>query len=216
MKKELLEALRAKFEGVADAVLTRVADKLAKTATTEEQVKAAVDGVTFQQVIDSYTESRVTEAQKTAVGNYEKTHNLKDGKPVQKQEPEPKEEEPADMPAWAKSIIETNKALTERIAKMDGERINSARKKQLEEITNKLPETLRKSYGRVSVDGLTDEQFNELLGEVSDEVEGIVKDINAKGAVFGTPVNHGNAGGGGKEKEASEAEVNAVVDRISI
>lgn len=48
MRKELLDALKAKFEGVSDAVLGRMADKLAKTATTAEQVKTAVEGVTIQ------------------------------------------------------------------------------------------------------------------------------------------------------------------------
>lgn len=48
MRKELLDALKAKFEGVGDAVLGRIADKLAKTATTAEQVKTAAEGVTIQ------------------------------------------------------------------------------------------------------------------------------------------------------------------------
>lgn len=62
MKKEILEALKARFDGVSESVLGRIADKLAKTATTAEEVKTAVDGVTLQQIIDSYADSRVTEA----------------------------------------------------------------------------------------------------------------------------------------------------------
>ena len=34
MRKEILDALKAKFTGVSDAILGRIADKLAKTATT--------------------------------------------------------------------------------------------------------------------------------------------------------------------------------------
>lgn len=45
MRKEILEALRAKFAGISDAILGRIADKLAKTATTAEQVTTAVEGV---------------------------------------------------------------------------------------------------------------------------------------------------------------------------
>lgn len=218
MKKEILEALKAKFTGVADAILERIAANLAKTATTEEQVKEAVEGVTFQQVLQSYGDSRATDATKTAVLNYEKAHGLKDGKPVKKEEgaePDPKPDDP-DMPAWAKAIIESNKALTDRVAKLDGERITTARRQQLAAITDKLPESLRKSYGRVSVENLTDEEFNALTGEITAEVEGIVKEIGAKGAVFGRPAKSGGNSGSGSEKEATDAEAQAVVDRISI
>ena len=69
MKKELLEALKAKFVGVSDSILSRIADKLSKTATTAEQVKTAVEGVTIQQVIESYGDSRATEASNTAREN---------------------------------------------------------------------------------------------------------------------------------------------------
>ena len=83
MRKEILEALTAKFEGVSASILGRIADKLAKTATTPEQVKTAVEGMTLQQVIESYGDSRATEASNTArenaVKDYESRYGLKDG-----------------------------------------------------------------------------------------------------------------------------------------
>ena len=83
MKKEILEALTTKYQGVSSSVLDRIANKLAKTVNTAEEVKTAVDGVTIQQVIDSYTDSRVTEASETArknaVNDYESKYGLKDG-----------------------------------------------------------------------------------------------------------------------------------------
>ena len=62
MKKEILEALTTKFPGVSVSILDRIATKLAETVTTAEQVKTAVEGVTIQQVIESYGDSRGTEA----------------------------------------------------------------------------------------------------------------------------------------------------------
>lgn len=85
MLQEILNALKAKFEGVSDAVLNRIAAKLAKTVTTAEQVKSAVDGVTLQQVIDSYADNRATEATQTAIRNYEQKHGLKDGVKIDNQ-----------------------------------------------------------------------------------------------------------------------------------
>ena len=64
MRKELFEALKAKFPGVNANVLNRIADKLAKTVTTAEQVTTAVAGVTQEiiDIIESYGDSRATEA----------------------------------------------------------------------------------------------------------------------------------------------------------
>ena len=69
MKKEILEALTTKFPGVSVSILDRIATKLAETVTTAEQVKTAVEGVTIQQVIESYGDSRATEASNTARKN---------------------------------------------------------------------------------------------------------------------------------------------------
>ena len=78
----ILEKLKAKFEGVSDSILDRIAEKLAKTVKNEEEATTAVEGVTLQQLFDSYGDSRATEAQRTAVSNYEKKYGLKDGAKV--------------------------------------------------------------------------------------------------------------------------------------
>ncbi len=83
MKTKALDLLKAKFEGVSEQILSRIADKVAKTAKTDEEVQTAVDGLTFQSLLDSYGDSRATEAQQTAVRNYETKHGLKDGKAVE-------------------------------------------------------------------------------------------------------------------------------------
>ena len=204
----ILNALKAKFQGVSDAVLSRIANKLAKTVTSQEQVATSVEGVTLQQVIDSYADHRATEAQQTAVQNYESKYGLKDGEKVtpvtvQQQGGQPTGGQSTqqtagatETPEWAKQLIEQNKALTDRIAKMEGQRTTDSRKQQLSTIIAKLPEQLRKPYERITLDSLSDEQFNTLVTEVTTEVEGIANDINSKGAVFGRPTanSSGNQG----------------------
>ena len=119
MYKEILEALKTKFNGVNETILGRVAKKLAETATTAEEVTTAVEGVTFQQLLDSNGDARATDAVKTAILNYERKHNIKDGKPILKDEPEPQKTEPNptdngdQMPSWAKAILEGQKQLDE-------------------------------------------------------------------------------------------------------
>lgn len=188
----LLAALKAKFEGVSDAVLDRVIkSKFGKTVTTTEQVETAVAGVTWQSIIDSYGDSRATEAQVTAVSNYEKKHGLKDGVKIgggeQTVQQPPKTEQDGDMPAWAKALVDSNKALTDKINALEGDRITASRKAKLSAVVEKLPETLRKAYERTPVDKITDDEFETLLGEITTEVDGLATTVQAKGSVFGKP-----------------------------
>ena len=218
----ILNALKAKFQGVSDAVLSRIANKLAKTVTSQEQVTTSVEGVTLQQVIDSYADHRATEAQQTAVQNYESKYGLKDGEKVtpvtvQQQGGQPTGGQPTqptagatETPEWAKQLIEQNKALTDRIAKMEGQRTTDSRKQQLSTIIAKLPEQLRKPYERITLDSLSDEQFNTLVTEVTTEVEGIANDINSKGAVFGRPTANS---GGNQGNELTKEQQDAIAHR---
>lgn len=193
-RTSIIEALRNRFAGVSDAILNRIADKLDKTVKAQEEVATAVAGVTFQQVLESYGDSRATEAQQTAVRNYESKYGLKDGVKVdnggQPQEPNPAEptsQGGEQTPAWAKALIDSQKTIAERLNAIEGERTTATRKQKLAAIIEKLPENLRKPYDRTPVEGLSDEDFNSLLTEVTTEVESIVKDSNARGAVFGRP-----------------------------
>ena len=222
MYQLILNALKAKFQGVSDAVLSRIANKLAKTVTSQEQVATSVEGVTLQQVIDSYADHRATEAQQTAVQNYESKYGLKDGEKVtpvtvQQQGGQPTGGQPTqptagatETPEWAKQLIEQNKALTDRIAKMEGQRTTDSRKQQLSTIIAKLPEQLRKPYERITLDSLSDEQFNTLVTEITTEVEGIANDINSKGAVFGRPTANS---GGNQGNELTKEQQDAIAHR---
>lgn len=218
MKKQILEALKAKFQGVSEAILNRIADKLAKTVTTAEQVATAVEGVTIQQVIESYGDSRATEAQQTAVHNYETKYGLKDGVKVddgggsqggqqggvQTDQTQPQGGDA--IPTWAQTLIDSNTALTERLNKMDVDRTTATRKQQLQTVIEKLPEKLRKAYERTPVDGLTEEQFNTLFSEISSEVEGIVNETHVKGAVFGRPAAQNGRTNQGNELTKEQVE----------
>ena len=226
MKQKILEALKAKFPGVNANVLNRIADKLAKTVTTDEQITTAIAGVTkeFIEIIESYGDSRATEAQQTAVQTYETKYGLKDGQKIDNgggsqggqqggtQTVKTQSAGGEQVPAWAQALIESNKTITERLNKMDGDRTTATRKQQLSTIIEKLPENLRKAYERTPVDGLTDEQFNTLVGEITTEVDGIVSDTRAKGAVFGRPAAQ-NGGSSSQGDELTKEQIEAISHR---
>lgn len=209
MKQQILTALKAKFVGVSDAILDRVATKLAQTVTTAEQVQTAVDGVTFQQVLESYGDSRATQATQTAVHNYETKYGLKDGVKVT-----PPETQPAGgaetVPAWAQALIDSNNSLKNELAQMKTARTTETRKQQISTLIEKLPENLRKAYSRTPVDGLTDEQFTALVGEITTEVGDIQSSIQQKGAVFGKPAAQN---GGNQGAELTKEQVAAISQR---
>lgn len=220
MKKEILEALTTKFPGVSASILGRIADKLAKTATTAEQVKTAVEGVTIQQVIESYGDSRATEASNTArenaVKDYESRYGLKDGVKVTNNTNNGGEQPTGgsatnptggdETPAWAKTLLE-------RIGRLETSKTTETRKQQLNAIIGKLPETTRKAYERLPLDKYSDEEFTTMLGEVTTEVEGIVDETQARGGVFGKP---SATGGTIQQTELTEAQKAAIAHRDGV
>lgn len=220
MRKEILDALKAKFPGVSDSVLGRIADKLAKTATTAEQVKTAVEGVTIQQVIESYGDSRATEASNTArenaVKDYESRYGLKDGVKVTNNTNNGGEQPTGgsatnptggdETPAWAKTLLE-------RIGRLETSKTTETRKQQLNAIIGKLPETTRKAYERLPLDKYSDEEFTTMLGEVTTEVEGIVDETQARGGVFGKP---SATSGTTQQTELTEAQKAAIAHRDGV
>lgn len=214
MKQLILNALKTKFAGVSEQILDRVATKLVQTVTTAEQVQTAVDGVTFQQVLESYGDSRATQATQTAVHNYETKYGLKDGAKVQPEQQTPPATPPTPPTGGGTDntvaqalaeLLEQNKKLNERLDRMDADRTTATRKQQISTLIEKLPENLRKAYSRTPVDGMTDEQFQTLVGEITTEVGDITSSINQKGAVFGKPAAQ-NGGSTGTEQLTKEQE----------
>ena len=134
--EQILAGLRTKFQGADDATLQRIASKKAEGVTDESKVNSIVEGISFQDVLTSYGDYRADGAQKTAVSNYEKKHNIKDGKPIE--EPKPQDPPPTptpqtteQVPAWAHSLIDSNKTLSEKLAAMDAKTKADERNQQI-------------------------------------------------------------------------------------
>lgn len=132
----ILAGLQQKFAGADTATLTRIAAKKAEGVTDENQVQSIVEGISFQDVLQSYGDFRAGNATKTAVMNYEKQHNIKDGKPIVTPQEPPKDTE-EKIPEWAKSLIDSNKALSEKLASYEAK---SAAQLRQENILSKAKE----------------------------------------------------------------------------
>lgn len=119
MKEKLLEALKLKFPGVSETTLSIIVANKAGSIADEAQIASVVEALTFDQVIQSVTDHRITDANKKALENYEKKHGLKDGKPVQQQQQQQTQTHTQtndDTPQWAKDLIKQNQELATKIA----------------------------------------------------------------------------------------------------
>lgn len=173
--EQILAALKTKFQGVEDATLQRIASKKSEGVTDESKVNSIVEGISFQDVLTSYGDYRADGAQKTAISNYEKKHNIKDGKPIEEdkpqqpqtpaptQQPKPAEE----VPAWAQSLIDSNKTLSEKLAAMVAKTKADTRNQQIDEVAKSfgIPEFAYKGK-QIADDADLNQYFTDLKQEM--------------------------------------------------
>ena len=167
--EQILAGLRTKFAGVDDATLQRIASKKSEGVTDESKVNSIVEGISFQDVLTSYGDYRADGAQKTAVSNYEKKHNIKDGKPIEEPKPQAPQPTPTEqVPAWAQSLIDSNKTLSEKLAAMDAKTKVDIRNKQIDDVakTFGIPEFAYK--GKTIAD---DADLNQYFTDLKQEMQ---------------------------------------------
>ena len=171
--EKILAALRTKFAGVDDATLQRIASKKAEGVTDESKVNSIVEGISFQDVVTNYGDFRADGAQKTAVSNYEKKHNIKDGKPIEEPKPQdplptPTPQTTEQVPAWAQCLIDSNKTLSEKLAAMDAKTKADERNQQIAAVAKSfgIPEYVYK--GKQIAD---DVDLNQYFTDVKQEMQ---------------------------------------------
>lgn len=133
--------------GGNENVLGMMAKKIAKTATTAEEVQTAVDGVTIQQALESYGDARATEAANIVQKKLEEQQKKdKEKDPAKEDEGKGKQKETTneDMPAWARLMLTKVNDLGDTVAAMRGKALTDSRRRQLEEVISPLTELQRK------------------------------------------------------------------------
>ena len=146
--EQILAGLQTKFQGADAATLNRIATKKAEGITDESQVKTIIDGVSFSDVLQSYGDARVNDANKTFKENYEKKYGIKDDKPVEGKKnedpPTPAPDKPADIAKLiseevAKGISSALKPVTDELSTLKNE-------KSASEFSDRVSEAAKK-YG---------------------------------------------------------------------
>lgn len=191
--KTILEQLKEKFEGVSEAVLKPTATKLAKTIDDESALTDEIAGVTIQGIIDSYTDSRVTNGVNTALRRERaKAPTTTPTEEEPTDEADSKEQTSKDSnragadeaPAWAKTLLTRLGALEADATKARG----AKRAEELRGLAKDLPASVASLFEtRNDLGDLSEEDYNALREQTRKQVNEISQDF-AK-PTFGTPLH---------------------------
>lgn len=168
--EQILAALQQKFSGVDTAILSRIANKKGEGVTDESKVNSIVEGISFQDVLNSYGDFRADGAASTAVKNYERKHNLKDGKAEDEPKPTPTPtNEPQDI---AKLIADAVSAavspLSDKLTQFEAAKAKETRGEQILAKAKEygIPDTIAKRYA-IPDDADLDSYFKDAKQELA-------------------------------------------------
>lgn len=181
MYEKILAALRTKYAnlGLSNEVLEGVAKQLAGFVKEETEIDGVVSGAEATlKTIQSFGDKRAT-------SEAERVKKELEGK----KDPAKKEEKtPDDVPAWAKSIIDSNNELKSKLDGFSAERTSQTLSEKLNSILTekKIPEAFSKvaTFGRTFKD---EAEVTALADSISSQFEAFKQDSANTGFSFTEP-----------------------------
>jgi len=212
MKEEILALLLAKFAGVRKDGLAQLALMLSLQAANKEEATALVEKFTPDKVNDFVKDWRkdvdkeVSDANKTFEGTLKKKYDLVEKKePV---DPSKKDPNPDDQtPAWAKTLIESNQKMTERLNNIEGEKITTSRLQQLEGKFANVPEsykTQRIADAKLFIHSMDETAFTEYLTKTDADIVAFNQELADKGLSGSSKPRFGQPNADGVSKGVTE------------
>lgn len=201
MKEKIIALLTAKFSGVRKDGLARLAGALSLQVANEEEAGVLVEKLTPEKVNEFITDYRkdvdkeVSDSNRTYETNLKKKHQFVEIK-TDDDDPAKKSKGANDdeTPAWAKAMMEQNKLLTEKIARIEGDKTNSTRLQTIEGRLKNVPEAFKakalKDFKRMNFE--SDESFNEYLTELDTDVTTLTQELADKGLASHSKPAFGN------------------------
>lgn len=166
--EQILAALQRKFSGVDTAILSRIANKKGEGVTDESKVDSIVEGIGFQDVLNSYGDFRADGAASTAVKNYERKHNLKDGKVVDETKPAPTNETQDIAKLIADAVSAAVSPLSDKLTQFEAVKAKETRDEQILAKAQEygIPDTIAKRYA-IPDDADLDSYFKDAKQELA-------------------------------------------------
>lgn len=207
MKEKILAAIRAKFPKVnlskkrLDAIAAKIETKV---IDDETKIDAAIDDYNdFNPLAD-------IAKQDDTIRNLEAKVKPAPQKKEDDSKPDPEAPKDEDAPPWAKSLIESNKTLSEKLAAIEGEKTITTMKSKAGELLKDVP----KSYWSEWSIPQKEDEIESFVIKVQTGYEAFTKDLSDKG-ILSMPIP-GGGNGGQPTKQASQEQINNVVDKIMI
>lgn len=209
MRDKILQSLRNKYRnlGLSESVLVGMAEMLAVNTTEEANIETAVSGVeNLAKSFQSEADRIRTEATQKA-----KAEQQKQGGEQKQQEPDQKND---DVPAWAKGLIDSNKALNEKLSAIELGKTTTSRKTVLETKLTNAPDSFKakilKDFDRMNFG--TEEDFTAYLTETETDLSAVTQEFANKGlSGHSAPFSKKNLD---TKKEASSEDLDTVLSNI--
>jgi len=207
MKEKILTFLKSKLTGVSESFLAGVADTFSKTVKEEKDIETIFTDGIIETLKFSATQlqvegdRRATEAQKTALKNFQEKHGLKeDGTPIKKVKPEdvkPDPDEPAYMTAFKKEQKEAMDALKKEIDTQKQEKTLTALSKRVKEHEKlkDIPASYLKGRNLIPK---TEDEIDNLVSSIETDYNGFKQEMAEKGVILSNP-----PAGGGQQDDKS-------------
>lgn len=166
--EQILAALQQKFSGVDTAILSRIANKKGEGVTDESKVNSIVEGIGFQDVLNSYGDFRADGAASTAVKNYERKHNLKDGKAVDESTSTSENETQDIAKLIAEAVSAAVSPLSDKLTQFETAKARETRGEQILAKAKEygIPDTIAKRYA-IPDDADLDSYFKDAKQELA-------------------------------------------------
>lgn len=206
-KKDILSKLKEKYSnlGYTQADLEGFAETIAVQTEGQEdgEVEGAIDRMepylkAFQKMADKLR------SQAKAAGKEPEKNKVK-GVPGE----EPKQTEGEDE---KNSILKALEKITQRLDSIEGEKVHSTRKTNFEKTISKLPDSLKRAYSHIDLKKLSDEEYNDLISQITEETKDVEEVQDSRRAVFTTPL----AGKKNNSNKLSDKEVDEIVAQMKV
>jgi hypothetical protein len=207
MKEKIVAFLKSKLTGVSESYLQGVADTFSKTITEDKDIETVLtDGIIealkfSASQLQVEGDRRATEAQKTALKNFQEKHGLnEDGTPIRKVGRPPKEVEPEE-PAWFTAFKEEQQKSTANLkAEIEAQKQEktlaalSERVSKHEKLKD-IPQSYLKGRNLIPK---SEAEIDQLVASIETDYNGFKQEMAEKGVVISVPPT-----GGGHQGEKS-------------
>lgn len=216
-KVQILAALKVKYPGMSNELLGLLADELSATITEEDKVQAGVDELDklpipvpkFAAFLQKESDRRVTEATKTHEKTLREKYDFKDKGGAG--DPEKKPGEGDDLQT---KLFNQVTALANKLEEMEKkEKRQGLQDKFIKRLTEEKKIPVSFARGRIIE---SEDQIDTMLAEAEAEYTEVKQTLINEELGEARPPNAGTPASKGKNKPATEKELEAVLDNLKI